>query len=178
MTFDWKSIIGTVAPGLATALGGPLAGMAVSALSTALLGKPDGTVDDVAKIVTSGNPELLLKIKQVDLEFQQHMADVGLDLQKIAARDRGDARAREIAVKDKTPHILAYSVTVGFFVMLLVMSFADIAIANRDLLNVMLGALGAAWASIMSYFFGSSAGSQDKNQMIGQILTEKSGGKV
>ena len=30
MDFDWKSVVGTVAPTIATALGGPLAGVAVS----------------------------------------------------------------------------------------------------------------------------------------------------
>ncbi|MDI9350257.1 MAG: hypothetical protein QM537_09695 [Candidatus Symbiobacter sp.] len=173
MSFDWKSIVGTVAPGIATALGGPLAGMAVKALSSALLGKSDGTEAEVAQAVAAGGPEMLIKFKQIEAEFQQHMADVGVDLEKIAARDRSDARAREIAVKDKTPHILAYAVTVGFFAMLLVMSFVDISVNNRDLLNIMLGALGAAWASIMSYFFGSSAGSAHKNALIGQVLAAK-----
>jgi hypothetical protein len=36
---DWKKIVGAVAPTLATALGGPLAGMAAAAVSDALLGK-------------------------------------------------------------------------------------------------------------------------------------------
>ena len=35
MDFDWKSVVGTVAPTIATALGGPLAGVAVSSLAAA-----------------------------------------------------------------------------------------------------------------------------------------------
>ena len=46
-----KSIIQTVAPTIGTAVGGPLGGMAVKAISEALLGKPDGTPDEVSKAI-------------------------------------------------------------------------------------------------------------------------------
>ena len=40
-------LLGQVAPTIATALGGPLAGMAVKTLSNVLLGHEGGTEDDV-----------------------------------------------------------------------------------------------------------------------------------
>ena len=40
-------LIGSVAPTIATALGGPVAGMAVKALSGALFGHEDATSDDI-----------------------------------------------------------------------------------------------------------------------------------
>ena len=42
------NIVKTVAPTIATAMGGPLAGMAVRTLSETLLGKPDGTEAELA----------------------------------------------------------------------------------------------------------------------------------
>ena len=47
---DWKSIVKVVAPTIATGLGGPLAGLATKALSEVLLGKSDGTEDEVARV--------------------------------------------------------------------------------------------------------------------------------
>jgi len=43
MAFDWKNVVRSVAPILGNAIGGPFGGAAVSALSNALLGKPEAT---------------------------------------------------------------------------------------------------------------------------------------
>jgi len=43
MSTTWKGIVGTVAPALATALGGPLAGVAVRAIAEKVLGKPEAS---------------------------------------------------------------------------------------------------------------------------------------
>ena len=48
---NWKAIVGTVAPALATALGGPLAGVAVKAIADKVLGKPAATEADVAAAI-------------------------------------------------------------------------------------------------------------------------------
>ncbi|MBI5874897.1 MAG: hypothetical protein HZB81_03470 [Deltaproteobacteria bacterium] len=116
---DWKSIVGSVAPTIATALGGPLAGMAVSAISQAVLGKPDADEAEIGEaIVKSNNPEILLKLKTAEQEFAAKMKQLDIDMEKIAADDRASARQREVAVKDTTPRNLAYLYTVGYFVMI------------------------------------------------------------
>ena len=73
---DWKSVVRTVAPTLATALGGPLAGAAVQALSVALLGRPDGTEQEVAEAVLTGGADALLVETSQDL-LQTKAAIVG-----------------------------------------------------------------------------------------------------
>jgi hypothetical protein len=52
--FDWKKLVGALAPTLGTALGGPLVGSAISVLSNVLLGKPEGSQDDVSTAVLQG----------------------------------------------------------------------------------------------------------------------------
>ena len=54
-------------------------------------------------------------------------------------------------------------VTAGFFGMLATLAFQDLPTTNKDMLNVMLGSLGAAWVAVVSYYFGSSAGSRAKD---------------
>jgi hypothetical protein len=170
MNFDWKNVVANVAPMLATALGGPLAGGAVAAITKALGLGDDATDAEIAKKLAEADPSTLLELKKAEQDFAARMAEMGFkneaDLEKIAADDRADARHREIERQDWTPRILAYLVTAGFFGMLSVMVFAAIPTASKEPLYILLGSLGTAWTSIISYYFGSTAGGQKKSELL------------
>src|SRR5690348_3178185 len=101
-------LIGAVAPTIAKTLGGPLAGMAVGALSKALLGKPDGTHAEIDAALASATPEQLATIRKADQDFEAEMGRQGIDLARVNAGDRDSARNREIATHDVwTPRVLA-----------------------------------------------------------------------
>ena len=70
-------IIKGVAPSLATALGGPLAGAAVTFLADKF-GASEKTQDAVAQIVQGVDP---VKLRQLDDEFNLEMARMGLSIQ-------------------------------------------------------------------------------------------------
>ena len=92
MDFNWKSIVGTVAPALATALGGPLAGMATAAIAKAC-GLGDGaSQEDVMAAVQNMTPEQLAALKQAEFEFKSRMKELDVDLVRIAAADRDSAK--------------------------------------------------------------------------------------
>ena len=164
---DWKSIVGTVAPTLATALGGPLAGLAVQTIGS-LFGLGDKADEQAVMAAVKGaTPDDLLRLKGADADFKLKMAQLGVDLERIAADDRNSARQREVSTKDWIPGTLAIGVTVGFFGLLTFIMFKAPPAESKDLLNIMLGALGAAWASIVAYYFGSSAGSAKMKEIVG-----------
>lgn len=169
---DWKKLIGSVAPALATALGGPLAGVATQAISTALLGKPDGKNAEIAAALSSGGADALLKLKQAENDFAVKMREMDIDLEKIAASDRNSAREREKVVKDKTPAIMAAFTLIGFFGILAAMMFIQIPDKSQSPLEIMLGSLATAFISIISYYFGSSAGSAKKTETIDKMLSQ------
>ena len=161
-----KSVLATVAPLLGTAIGGPFGGLAGSLLSKAL-----GTSDPKAMeaAITSTDPDILLKLKQADNDFQARMKELEISEDKLAYDDTANARAREIAVKDSTPHILAYGVTAGFFGALTALNFIPIPAENRATIYSMVGSLGTVWILIMGYYFGSSRGSDDKTKALTEI---------
>ena len=172
MTADWKGLVGKLAPMLGTALGGPLAGTALAAVAKAIGLDDKAEEDQVADVLAKVTPEQMLAIKNAEAEFKVKMAELGFksteDLEQIAAGDRANARQREMQVKDWTPRILAYGVTAGFFGLLSFMLRREVPAGSTDVLNVMVGSLGTAWISIVSYYFGSSAGSARKTEIMQQ----------
>lgn len=179
-TFDWRGTIGKVAPWIATALGGPAAGLAIDAVcKVAGLAPSLENAQKAAEMAAAGSltGEQFLALRQSEDAFKLRMTGMGYkqitDLEEISFKDRDSARNREIQTKDMTPRILAYGVTVGFFGLMIFMMKWDVPAANKDMLNIMLGALGGAWVSIVSYYFGSSASSKAKDETINTVATSK-----
>jgi hypothetical protein len=163
------NLVRTVAPSLATAVGGPLAGMATRAISDALLGKPDGTEDELIDAAAKASPDQLLALKKAEQDFAVRMRELEIDLQRIDAADRSSAREREVKTGDWTPKALAGAVTLGFFGVLGYMIAYGLPTQGGEALLVMLGTLGTAWGGIVSYYFGSSAGSKEKSEAMNRM---------
>lgn len=72
----FTDILKSVAPTIATAVGGPLAGAAVSFLSSKLGIDPAVVEQTVAGM----GPADLVKLKELDYQFQRDMAQIGIQL--------------------------------------------------------------------------------------------------
>lgn len=163
-------LIRQVAPTIASAFGGPLAGLATKTLSEALLGTPDGSSDEIAAALGSATPDQLAKLREIDVNFKVTMKKLDIDLAQIDASDRDSARQREVNLKDKTPTILAGVVCVGFFGTLIGLMLYGLPAKGQDALLILLGALAAAFTAIINYYYGSSSGSRAKDQIIDQMV--------
>lgn len=170
--FDWKSLVSTIAPTIATAFGGPLAGVATTAISNAVLGKPDGTDEELNNVLVSTSPETLVKIKEADEKFKIRMQELSIDLDRISFENVKDARNREIEIAklqkpDHTPKILAYLAVGGFFAVLYALFVRTIPEGlPRDAFLVLLGTLTKIVGDLYNYYFGSSSGSARKTDML------------
>ena len=150
-----------VAPTLATALGGPLAGAAVGMLADKL-GVPEKTVEAVTAALVS-NPANLEKLKEMELEFY-----------KIDAQDRSSARTREVEMAKTDVHfitknitsLLAIGILTGSMIIALLVFFVDFPDSQENILIFVLGSLFSIATQVVSYYFGSSQGSKDKTKEI------------
>jgi hypothetical protein len=159
-------LLGQVAPTLATAMGGPLAGLAVKTLSNVLLGHEDGDQEAVATALQSATPQQLADVKKIDADFKVRMKELEIDLERISAGDRDSARKREMEIKDHMPKVLAAGITVGFFGCLFWMFVYGVPKNGNEALLLMLGALQTAFTGVIAYYFGSSSGSKAKTDLM------------
>ena len=157
---DWLK---QIAPTIATALGGPLAGMAVSAISKAIGVDPDKVGDLISSNKLSADQ--IAQVKIAEIELQKQAQELGLNFEKLEVEDRKSARDMQSITKSIMPPLLAGAVTIGFFSIMVMMFFNKIDDSNPAIL-MMLGSLGTAWTGIIAYYFGSSAGSQAKTDLL------------
>ena len=152
----------TIAPTIATARGGPLAGMAVSAVAKAIGVSPD----EVQDVISSGKltAEQVASIQIAELELKKQAQSMNLDFAKLIAEDKQSARDMQIATKSWIPALLAVFVTIGFFGILLGLMTEHF--KTSDALMLMLGSLATAWTGVMAFYFGSSASSQAKTELL------------
>ena len=159
-------LLGQLAPSIATALGGPLAGMAVKALSGILLGHDTGTEEEVSNALVTATPDQLAAIKKIDADFKVQMKSLDIDLEKITAGDRDSARQMQIANKDWTPKALAFIITFGFFGALIYILIFGIPKSGTEVILMMLGSLSTSWTGVTQFYYGSSLGSKQKTDAL------------
>jgi hypothetical protein len=159
-------LLGQVAPSIATALGGPLAGVAVRTLSNALFGHEDASEDQIKEAMANASPDQLAAIKKIDADFKVQMKSLDIDLERIAAGDRDSARQMQRETKDWTPKALAFFITFGFFGALIWIMVFGIPQTGTEVLLMMLGSLSTSWTGVVQFYYGSSAGSKAKNELL------------
>ena len=159
---QFKGLIQNVAPTIATALLGPVAGMAVKALSTALLGHGDGSEDDITNALANATPDQITALKKIDADFKVQMKKLDIDLVKIAADDRASARDMAANTHSYTPSVLSYVTVVCWAIIQYYLFTHIIDPSMRELIARVLGTLDGALMLVLSFWFGSS------NPMLGE----------
>ena len=152
-----------IAPTIATAMGGPLAGMAVSAISKAIGVEPEKVGDMISNNKLTA--EQIAQVKIAEIELQKQAQELGLNFEKLSVEDRKSAREMQATTRSIVPPALAAIDTIGFFGIMVMMLLGKVD-SNNPAILMMLGSLGTAWTGIIAYYFGSSAGSQAKTDLL------------
>ena len=153
----------TIAPTIATAIGGPLGGLAYEAVSK-VLGIPQ---DDAKKMLDDGkmSADQIAQVKIAEIELKKTEEQLGLNFEALAVDDRKSARAMQTEVKSKLVPTLAIIIVVSFIGITIgtLMGYSHI---ESAMAGTLIGYLSAKAEQVVSFYFGSSSGSQAKDQMI------------
>lgn len=106
------------------------------------------------------------------VQFEQRMAELQattrLQLEKIAADDRDSARKREVETGDSTNRILAYLIVVVFGAAQYAVFTHNFPPEQAIMVARVLGTIDMALGLVLGYYFGSSAGSARKDDLLGK----------
>lgn len=147
-----KGILGAVAPTLGQAMAGPLGKSAGDIVAKVLGCEP--TPQAIEQSMQEITPEQLAAIKEAELEFEAKMKQMDVDVFALAVQDTQDAR--KYFAKDMTSKIIALSMIAGFLGYIYLITVADPDDNPMEIINLILGWLGAQVSCIISYFYGSS----------------------
>jgi hypothetical protein len=154
-----SSLLKNVAPGLATAVMGPLGGAAVSAIASKL-GVED-TVEAVAAHLQA-NPDAALKLRELDLkELELNNANTD-SARKMNAEVQNSVNsswlAKNIAYCIDVVIVLS---TIGLTYMLM---SQQVPTDNKELALMAFGSLVTLCGTVVNFHRGSSQGSKDKSK--------------
>jgi len=165
---DWKSIIGGVAPTIATAIGGPLAGLAVDALGKAM-GMDEPTVKKVQDALTQGQMtgEQIAQLKQAEIAMQSRMRELDISEEQLYAGDRDSARKMQIATPSYWPGVLS-AITTMAVLGVIAARMSGLSLPDDSTTAQLIGSLTTGWGMALTYWFGTTRGSSEKNALLAQ----------
>ena len=159
-------LLKNVAPVLATAVAGPAGGAAVGWIASKL-GIDDDTIEGVTAALT-GNPEMTLKLKELDLEYAKLEAADRDSARKAYAEVATSANATKLD-KSVVP-ILALGTVSLAFMFIAILMFRDVPVDQQQMVIFALGFITSSAGQVLSFYFGSSQGSKDKTKEIEGLM--------
>ncbi len=150
-------LLKSVAPGLATLVTGPVAGMAIKAIADKL-GVPADEMSITEAI--KADPEAALKLREIDVrELEAHNANTD-SARKMNASIQESSNASWLA---KNVAYVLDSVIVGATLLLTyLLFFKGVPEANKELAYSAFGSLITLCGTVVNFHRGSSQGSKDK----------------
>lgn len=143
------NVVAKSAPLLGTVLGSPLAGVGISLLAQ-LFGVNPKDTDKLMEAIKN-DPDAAIKIKTLAFQHEEALLQLEAQNYSVEVNDRKDARAREVALRDNVPTLLA----LGFLLNYAAIQFYCVTHANPAS-DIISARFQDVLIMIISYYFGSS----------------------
>ena len=152
-------LLKSLAPTIASAAGGPMAGMAVK-MAAKKLGLPDtATANEIEDLIERDRDKAVM-VREADKEFKDYIREMEIDLEsfKTEVEDRKDAR--ENFATDWTPKVFSVLTLLlyGAFVMIVTLMPHDQ--NDETIISLVLGQLSGILGTAAAFFYGGSNGNK------------------
>lgn len=157
-------LLGNAAPALATAVAGPMGGMAVKAIADKL-----GVEPSLSAVTTAleANPDLALRLKEIDLkELELHNANTD-SARKMNSEIQNSSSASWLA--KNTAYVLDLGIVSATVFLAWFAFMKGVPESNKELVYMALGSLITMSGSVLNFHRGSSQGSKDKTAELDKL---------
>lgn len=204
---DALTVLERVAPTIATVAGTPLLGGAVAALESVfgLTPPPDATMEQrqstLARAVTGATPEQLLEMRKADQDYAARMAEAGFKDKEMLAQlavteeqvyvgDVANARAANaanmrvfwlgVAVLGTFGAVCFGSLWGAYALLTGKLPVENAAVVGMvsGFVGTVLGYCSANATQVVSFYFGSSKGSEQKSEAMSAAFTQVFSGQA
>ena len=154
-------LLKSVAPGLATAVAGPLGGIAVRAIAEKLGVYP---TEAAVEAHLQANPQDAVKLAEIKLEELKADHANTADARKMNAEIQLSATSSFLA--KNTAYIIDFVIVGATIIMTWMIFFKGVPDANKELAYMAFGSLLTLCGTVVNFHRGSSQGSKDKGDEV------------
>lgn len=167
---DWIATLKAIAPTVASAALGPTGGAVISAIGS-IIGVDNPTKESIANLFKDGQltAEHLAAIRELELKYQAEERERGFRYAELEFKERDSARQMQIATHSATPAVLTWLIVTLTLVAEAALLFNQVPHgADPVIIGRILGTMDSALVMVLSFWFGSSSGSQQKTTLLAQ----------
>ncbi|HPV27318.1 MAG TPA: hypothetical protein PKV77_09125 [Bacteroidales bacterium] len=176
---SWLDTIKALAPTVASALGGPLAGAAVTAIG-ALIGLSEPTQDKIKAVIENGSltGEQISGLRQLEMKYKDEEAERGFRYSELEFKNVDSARERDAKIVAVTGHnyradtmyVLAVMVICGL--VFLIWRDQDVNEYLKGIITLVLGRFLGYLDNIYNFEFGTTRVNRAKDETINTLANK------
>lgn len=137
------------------------------------------------------DPDSIIKLRELQYKHEAELGELAIKSQSLNNAEMANARSREIDILSASkgpdgkialagtiavfmPSVLSLVVVCGFFAVIAAIIHYPMESGDKDVLFLLLGTLASAFGAVLSYYFGTTSGSREKDKTLAGVI--KNGG--
>ena len=148
-------LLKSLAPTIASAAGGPMAGMAVK-MAAQKLGVPDATANEIEDIIER-EPEKAVLLKEADRDFKDRIREMEIDLESFKTEVEDRQHARETFKNDWTPKVFGILALLLYGAYVMAVTIMPHDQNDETIISLVLGQLSGILGTMAAFWFSGSS---------------------
>ena len=148
-------LLKSLAPTIASAAGGPMAGMAVK-MAAQKLGVPDATANEIEDIIER-EPEKAVLLKEAANDFKDRIREMEIDLESFKTEVEDRQHARETFKNDWTPKVFGILALLLYGAYVMAVTIMPHDQNDETIISLVLGQLSGILGTMAAFWFSGSS---------------------